>query len=67
MCHVAIQQVLKVTMSRRRFARDDRSDVFGLEPIVRLWPMGAPATCGANAFCTPDSHATASMAVRHLR
>jgi hypothetical protein len=63
---VAIQQEFKVTMSRRRFGRDNRSDTFGLELIVRPWPMGTPATCGARAFCSPDSHSTASVAVRHL-
>ena len=65
-CHVAIQQALEVTVSRRRFVREGRSYVFGLEPIVRLWPMCATATCGANAFWTPDSHSAALMAVRHL-
>jgi hypothetical protein len=65
-CHVAIQQEFKVTMSRRRFARDDRSDTVGLDPIVRRWPMGAPATSGAKAFCSPDAHSTDSTAVRHL-
>ena len=65
-CHVAVQQVPKVTMSRRQFARDGRSDVFGLEPTVRPSPMCAPAIFGANAFCTPGSHVTTSIAVRHI-
>lgn len=65
-CHVAIQQVFNVSLSRRRFPGGDSSATFGLDPIVRPWPKGAPATLAAKAFYNPNSCSTASVAVRHF-